>query len=374
MDITSHLSQPGLSGVGGYAGQREEGGLILAEEIGLADALEPLEIDVDQTQLDPLPANVIAVYDPDTGAEADTSSDEYQLLDDSDSDSGLSEPGPGSKRTGECKLEGGEEKKKKVKKSRSSRDLWTRWPLPPSSISLPEWTLNDEVGVIVAQVLRSLPAFSVPRLHSCSDSGQVDDEEEEGSEGQVAEGEEESDEKNGEEDENEEEGEGEEEGDADEEVEANVDEVAWSQLNDAGKTLQRSLQQLRAESPTSSIGSTTREVPPFLAPITKEVVSFLAHLFALIAAHSPARAASMQNRIEPIGWEGISELLVGSGEGSSWSGPGGVYANGKADGWTVNEEVARRTLERLQAIYGPSEVQRKGVPCTMCCCYQSLTF
>ena len=349
MDITSHLSQPRPSTSGGHASPR--GGLALVEETGGDDVLEPLEGDVDQTQLEPLPStNAITVYDPETAASSDGSSDEYQLSDDtSDSDSGsesgLREPLPGSLRKQESKADGAKKlKTKKTKKSRSSRDLWTRWPLPTNSLSLPEWTLTDEVGVIVAQILRSLPASSMPGFQPGSDSEEEEDsEEDEGQDGRMERDEDEDDE--------------------DDKIEEDhFDEVNCTKRDESEKSLQLSLQQSRASSPTSSIDSTRREAPPFLAPITKEVTSFLAHLFALIATHSPARPASMQNRIEPIGWEGISELLVGSGEGSSFAGPGGVYMNGKADGWTVNEEVARRTLERLQAIYGPSEVHRKGIP------------
>lgn len=49
------------------------------------------------------------------------------------------------------------------KKRKPRRDHWTRWPLPLEDVPLPEWTLEDEVAVLVAQAMRgrAQPTFPV---------------------------------------------------------------------------------------------------------------------------------------------------------------------------------------------------------------------
>ncbi|KJA17765.1 hypothetical protein HYPSUDRAFT_70401 [Hypholoma sublateritium FD-334 SS-4] len=48
------------------------------------------------------------------------------------------------------------------KKRKPRRDHWTRWPLPLEDVPTPEWTLEDEVAVLVAQAMRGRPQPTFP--------------------------------------------------------------------------------------------------------------------------------------------------------------------------------------------------------------------
>ena len=50
---------------------------------------------------------------------------------------------------------------------------------------------------------------------------------------------------------------------------------------------------------------------PFHVPyLTSTIASFLSTIFSLLAKHSPARPASMQNRIEPLNWRSVIDVIV----------------------------------------------------------------
>ena len=50
---------------------------------------------------------------------------------------------------------------------------------------------------------------------------------------------------------------------------------------------------------------------PFYVPyLTSITVSLLSTIFSLLAKHTPARSASMQNRIEPLNWRSVFDVLV----------------------------------------------------------------
>ncbi|KIY49809.1 hypothetical protein FISHEDRAFT_13625, partial [Fistulina hepatica ATCC 64428] len=47
----------------------------------------------------------------------------------------------------------------------------------------------------------------------------------------------------------------------------------------------------------------------YISAVTASSRSFLARIFSLIAVHTPSRASSLQNRLKPISWVNIMELL-----------------------------------------------------------------
>ena len=50
---------------------------------------------------------------------------------------------------------------------------------------------------------------------------------------------------------------------------------------------------------------------PFYVPyLTSITASLLSTIFSLLAKHTPARPASMQNRIEPLNWRSVIDVLV----------------------------------------------------------------
>ena len=54
---------------------------------------------------------------------------------------------------------------------------------------------------------------------------------------------------------------------------------------------------------------------PFYVPyLTSITASLLSTIFSLLAKHTPARPASMQNRIEPLNWRSVIDVLVNCGD------------------------------------------------------------
>ena len=50
---------------------------------------------------------------------------------------------------------------------------------------------------------------------------------------------------------------------------------------------------------------------PFYVPyLTSVAASFLSTIFSLLAKHTPARPGSMQNRIEPLNWRSVIDVLA----------------------------------------------------------------
>jgi len=50
---------------------------------------------------------------------------------------------------------------------------------------------------------------------------------------------------------------------------------------------------------------------PFYVPyLTSMTAALLSTIFSLLAKHTPARPASMQNRIEPLNWRSVIDVLA----------------------------------------------------------------
>ncbi|KAH8829127.1 hypothetical protein DL96DRAFT_1596766 [Flagelloscypha sp. PMI_526] len=88
-----------------------------------------------------------------------------------------------------------------------------------------------------------------------------------------------------------------------------------------------------------------------LAPITEATTAYLSSILALIAAHTPARVQSMQNRVRPLDWKDVLKI-VGSPLFTSGDEP--------------RERTAKIVAERLSLAYGDGEPliddERRSLP------------
>lgn len=144
----------------------------------------------------------------------------------------------------------GKEKEKSTApaQKRRVRDNWTRWPLPVNDVLKPEWSLDDEVGFIVSQLMKTRP----PRPDFPVSVAQIGDPHETGD--------------------------------------------------------------LHAYAPRILEFDPEDPDNPFYVPYITSVVSeYLSWLLALLASHMPARAAAMQNRIEPLNWRAVIDVVVSCG-------------------------------------------------------------
>ncbi|KAJ7855116.1 hypothetical protein B0H14DRAFT_742213 [Mycena olivaceomarginata] len=144
-------------------------------------------------------------------------------------------PTPGSSRLPPEEPEGEQQRVRK-------RDTWTRWPLLPTDIHVPEWGLDDEIEPLVRQCLRNNP-------HPTDEDGEPDD------------------------------------------------------------------------------------TPSWLPHLTESASVFLSSVFALLSHHTPARPQSMQDRLNPIDWKMVLDILGTCGD--------------------VDATVITTVKARMEAIYGP---------------------
>ncbi|PPQ71673.1 hypothetical protein CVT24_007826 [Panaeolus cyanescens] len=162
--------------------------------------------------------------------------------------------------------------------AKSRRDHWTRWPLLINDVLPPKWTLDDEIAVIAAQVLKMRPPLQFPV--PCED----------------------------------------------EECEGEQEDIQARDM------------ELDEEDP---------DLPFFVPYLTTTIADYLATVLSLLSAHTPARPASMQNRIEPLDWRAVIDVVVCSGIKE--------YSNPK---------IVENVIKRMEAIYerGPSSNQYDDRP------------
>ncbi|KAK7042448.1 hypothetical protein R3P38DRAFT_3309742 [Favolaschia claudopus] len=77
------------------------------------------------------------------------------------------------------------------------------------------------------------------------------------------------------------------------------------------------------------------EAPTWLPHLTVSASTFLSSLFALLAHHTPARPQSAQDRLNPINWKMVLDILGSCGH--------------------VDAELLSNVRRRMEAIYGPYE-------------------
>jgi len=125
------------------------------------------------------------------------------------------------------------------------RDTWTRWPLLANDVYIPEWSLEDEIGILAANALKLQPRpplFALQSRSPATGSGSGD------TEGKDSEG----------------------------------------------------------DGDTAS----------YLPHLTNAASTYLSTILALLVAHTPNRPQSQQNRIEPIGWRAVLNILSSCGNPS----------------------------------------------------------
>ena len=101
---------------------------------------------------------------------------------------------------------------------------------------------------------------------------------------------------------------------------------------------------------------------PFYVPyITSIVAESLSTILGVLASLSPARPASMQNRIEPLGWRTIIDVVVTCGIPESTNAK--YVALMPSDSLVVSDRccrVVQNVIKRMEQIYGPSIIPLDG--------------
>ena len=179
------------------------------------------------------------------------------------------------------------------------REHWTRWPLLLDDVMIPEWSLEDEVAVIASQVLKTRPAptFPVPP------AGEDDLDEEEFDE------------------------------------------------DDDDRLIRGQDVAMESDDP---------DYPYYVPYLSSIIESFLSSILANLASQTPARPASMQNRIEPLGWRAVIDGVVTCGV-AEYSNP--KYVVPCCPVIVSNLDVRRvveNVIKRMEAIYGPSILPIEG--------------
>ncbi|KAJ7253054.1 hypothetical protein B0H12DRAFT_1117208 [Mycena haematopus] len=77
----------------------------------------------------------------------------------------------------------------------------------------------------------------------------------------------------------------------------------------------------------------SEDAPLWLPHLTHSASAFLSSLFALLAHHTPARPQSMQDRLNPIDWKMVLDIIASCGD--------------------VDATVINNVQTRMEAIYGP---------------------
>lgn len=150
--------------------------------------------------------------------------------------------------------------KAKLSKRKSKNDTWTRWPLLAGDVHVPEWSLEDEVKLLALQALRG-------GLSSAMQSDHVD------------------------------------------QIEQTEAEPSDSAESDDGSDVQEDDSEDN-EKPADAEHLLT---PQYLSALTSSTGSHLACILALLAAYVPPGEKSMQNRVHPIGWQSVLDIVAVNG-------------------------------------------------------------
>ncbi|KAL1680667.1 hypothetical protein EV122DRAFT_288694 [Schizophyllum commune] len=198
-------------------------------------------------------------------------------------------------------------------KRRAPRESWTRWPLPQGDIYVPEWTWEDEVAAIASQLLtQSRPPAApspVSPLASVLPKTQPDPTRQ-SSQATVSTTIEETSSEDSDEDDN------------------------------SAPTLPQSQPQPPATQEDDAEDSDTAEdeepLPPaYLSALSQDSATFMSQVLALLAAHTPLRPGSLQNRIGTLTWRNVIDILSVSGF------PG------------VDGSLLRNMTTKLEKVYDP---------------------
>ncbi|KAF7366695.1 hypothetical protein MSAN_00927600 [Mycena sanguinolenta] len=89
------------------------------------------------------------------------------------------------------------------------------------------------------------------------------------------------------------------------------------------------------EDGVSSEDVASADAPSWLPHLTQSASGFLSSLFALLAHHTPARPQSMQDRLNPLDWKMVLDIVASCGD--------------------VDSTVINNVKTRMEAIYGPHD-------------------
>ncbi|KAK1230622.1 hypothetical protein PQX77_006284 [Marasmius sp. AFHP31] len=119
----------------------------------------------------------------------------------------------------------------------------------------------------------------------------------------------------------------------------------WS-LEDEIEHLLASLGTRRSEEDEDEDG-TDLDPPPYLHSMTSTTVHLLHSVLAILAHFTPPRAPSLQNRIEPIGWETVIHAFALAGGTKEY-----VYHSYVGNQFIGLSRIIENVQRRIQAIYG----------------------
>ncbi|KAL0946106.1 hypothetical protein HGRIS_012371 [Hohenbuehelia grisea] len=167
-------------------------------------------------------------------------------------------------------------------KKQRKHDTWTRWPLLAGDVVIPEWSFEDEVKLIAKHALRRSKA-SLPSSHPGGAPAEPANDQPNQAQRDTPRG-------------------------SDLDEDDDLESVSWPQ------------------------------------PLAEVVEHFLSRILAVLAAHVPLTERSMQNRINPLNWEVVLDVL------GSYCGPDACGRRG-----IVDHKTLATVKQRLEAIYGPSK-------------------
>ncbi|KAL1709466.1 hypothetical protein EV121DRAFT_286533 [Schizophyllum commune] len=198
-------------------------------------------------------------------------------------------------------------------KRRTPRESWTRWPLPQGDIYVPEWTWEDEVAAIASQLLSQSRPPAAPSPVSPLASVQPETQPDPTRQSSQA------------------------------TVSTTVEETSSEDSNEddnSAPPLPQSQPHPPATQEDDAEDSDTAEdedpLPPaYLSALSQDSATFMSQVLALLAAHTPLRPGSLQNRIGTLTWRNVIDILSVSGF------PG------------VDGSLLRNMTTKLEKVYDP---------------------
>ncbi|KAI5833423.1 hypothetical protein K523DRAFT_369887 [Schizophyllum commune Tattone D] len=198
-------------------------------------------------------------------------------------------------------------------KRRAPRESWTRWPLPQGDNYVPEWTWEDEVAAVASQLLTQSRPPAAPSLVSPLASELPETQPDHTRQSSQA------------------------------TVSTTIEETSSEDSDEDGNsapTLPQSQSHPPATQEEDAEDSDTAEdeepLPPaYLSALSQDSATFMSQVLALLAAHTPLRPGSLQNRIGTLTWRNVIDILSVSGF------PG------------VDGSLLRNMTTKLEKVYDP---------------------
>lgn len=153
-------------------------------------------------------------------------------------------------------------------KSKTPRDNWTRWPLLAGDVHVPEWSLEDEVRLLATQCLKTQLSATSPPLSGAPGP----------------------------------------------DTEGPSGETLAEAPSEYGSASPVPVNPIHAEVGPDEEDAVDSLLPsPVIGALTASSGLFLSQLLALLAAYVPPGEKSMQNRMRPINWESVLDIVAVNG-------------------------------------------------------------